>query len=72
VSGHGAKHHIADGRHIDACGEQIDGDGNVGVALVFVLTDELFTLSLCPVIYALPPRCNRPDKGLKTHHPADA
>ena len=38
------EHEVADGGHVDAGGEQIDGDGNAGKALVFVAADELVDL----------------------------
>jgi hypothetical protein len=38
------EHEVADGGHVDAGGEQIDGDGDAGVALVFVAADQLLDL----------------------------
>ncbi len=35
------EHQVADLRHVDAGREQVDGDGDVGVALVLVAPDEL-------------------------------
>jgi hypothetical protein len=41
---------VADGGHVDAGGEQVDGDGDAGVALVFVAAMSCSTLSDWPVI----------------------
>ena len=41
------EHEVADGGHVDAGGEQIDGDGDAGKALVFVAADELVDLVGC-------------------------
>src|SRR5690606_25255666 len=35
------EHQVADARHVDAGGEQVDGDGDVGEALVLVAADQL-------------------------------
>ncbi len=39
---------MADAWHIDAGGEQVDGDGDARVALVLVLADQLFDLVALP------------------------
>ena len=38
------EHQIADARHVDAGGKQVHGDGDVGIALVLVLLDQLVDL----------------------------
>jgi hypothetical protein len=38
------EHDVADGGHVDAGGQQVNGDGDARVALVFIAGDELLDL----------------------------